>query len=265
MDGEKNNDIVKGNAAARHSCSRGAREWIGAMRSAKMRSHMDFDLLLADNEKQDASEMEAALIQAALDHGKQEAEEELLQKRLRAARDIENHRFQLSHKVQYRDAHLADAEPFTENSTKPRVDAWQRKRAEPTGEDREYSARERALWQPISEGTVLPHQQHSHALLYRQIGQINQAWAPSSSSQAPSNVSMSDSQAFGAENDILKMWGTMSKVSTAASRNRPRSGLRQLVRCRDASNTAQSRKKPQRPGSAPGSGRRRAVRSSANT
>lgn len=275
--GEKNNEIVAGNAGARRRTGgqtpqRGVREWIGAMRSAKMRSHLDFDLLLADTElvREDVSSEEAE-IRAAVDHGLQEAEEQLLHKRLRRARDIENHRFQLSHKVNYRDAHLVNGEAFTEDSTKPLVDAWRRKKVEPAGEDLEFSARERALWQPISEGTVLPQQQHSHALLYRQVGQANQAGAPSSLGQAPST--MSDSQTLGSENDPLKLWNAMSKVTTdsAANRglyNRPRSGVRQLIRHRDANNAFQSGKNAssvsggstlrQRPGSAPSSGRRRA-------
>lgn len=269
MGDEKGNDIVAGNAGARRRSdagSRNPREWIGAVRSARMRVGLDFDLLLAelDLNQQNETGKDADAIEMDLDHAK-----------LRRAREIENCRFQLSHKMLYRDAHLEGAESFKEDSTKPRVDAWRRKKVEPLGEDREFSARERALWQPISEGTLLPQEQHSHALLYRRHCQ--NAGGGSNLGQAPG--ALSESQPAGTEIDPptsprgagntwarqpptpLKLWNAMSKISAdvTASRvlhSKPRSNLQKMVRERCGKRPASA--SGCRPASASGFDRRQA-------
>lgn len=240
-----------------------------------MRHKLDFDLLLADPEliqttdelmdrdgapiamKVESGQMTSA-IHLALRNELKQVEELKLQRRCKKAATRENCRFQLCHKVHYRDAHRLDAEAFTEDSTKPRVDAWWQKNME-VGEDRAFTARERALWQPVSEGTLLQQQQRSHALLYRRVGQTEEKEEPLTSTAVASASAATDDQPFGMDGEPppvgpLQLWNAMCNLSM--DKKNERANIRHLCRERHVHQHGQ------RPASASGTigGKRHAER-----
>lgn len=260
---DRNHGVVLGNAK-KETKGTGNREWISAMRSAKMREKLDFHLLLADGAEpdlihEDDTHTDLETQKRRLENEVHEAEEQQLRRRLRAARQMENSRFQLSHQVNLRDAHRLDAEAFTEDSTRPIVDAWRRKTVEPIGGDEEFSARELALWRPISEGMVMPEQQYSHALLYRRAELTDQKEVPSVP-VSPSNRSRFDSNASAAKDSQpsctdgepfgpWRVWNSALKVSADKTASKlfqsaPRANIQQLCKERRAGKTPKSVKRP---------------------
>lgn len=139
--------------------SRGPREWISAVRSAKLRDPLAFDFLLdpsrqpGDGDEENA-ECDDAEAQAERVH------QERLQRRINSARSSENCRYERNHRMRY-------SRIDSENSSKAVVDAWQRKERDKADSSDAYTPRERTLWYPVSEGFRAPLKKHSRILLYR--------------------------------------------------------------------------------------------------